>query len=369
MVKGEFERVLRRVAHGARLLGLLWWATLSLLVTAEGRIDPGRRWIPVTTALVGLAWAAAASLLYRRDPFSATSRPVIVVDVALAVAAVLAPTAAYGGNPDVLFYGGFPFIVVVVASIRGLRSGWVVATILSATVLVQLFDPAGDYAFTVSQVMVYVAGAFIATWTMNVLRRSDAEIRTARDALARAQERAEISEHLHDSVLQTLALIQRSSGRSADVVGLARRQERELRDWLYGDPSAPDGAAGLSDAIRAAAAEVEDSYGVPVDVVTVGDAGAGPAIEALTAAAREAMVNAARHSGADSVSVYVEAGADGSRVFVRDRGVGFDRRHIEADRQGIVGSIEGRLSRVGGEAALRSAPGKGTEWRLEVADG
>ena len=157
---------------------------------------------------------------------------------------------------------------------------------------------------------------------MHVIYQTDAARRLAEDAEARAEEKSRVAAHLHDSVLQTLALIQRESADPARVVGLARRQERELRDWLFG--TAGLGLAGLADAVRRMAAEIEDSYRVKVEVVAVGEASLHPAAEALVGAAREAMINAAKHSGAETFSVYVEADEKALRLFVRDRGVGFD---------------------------------------------
>ncbi|MDR0417252.1 MAG: histidine kinase, partial [Propionibacteriaceae bacterium] len=177
------------------------------------------------------------------------------------------------------------------------------------------------------------------------------------------QAKADVAAHLHDSVLQTLAMIQRQSGDAKAVAHLARRQERELRSWLYGD--AVD-AESLKAALRATAAEIEDTYSVPVDIVTVGDAELTPSLDALVRAAREAILNAAKHSGADRIDVYSEVGQDAVEVFVRDRGRGFDAGHVGEDRMGIRGSILDRMHRYGGQVGLRSTVGEGTEVRLEM---
>jgi signal transduction histidine kinase len=172
---------------------------------------------------------------------------------------------------------------------------------------------------------------------------------------ARAEERADMAARVHDSVLQTLTLIQKDP---TDARRLARRQERELRAWLY-----PTTATGtLADAVDAAAAEVEELHGVRVDVVHTGDAALDERTQALVLAAREAMANAARHSGADEVSVFVEPTA----VYVRDRGRGFDPDAIAADRRGLAESIRGRMERVGGSAKIVSTPGEGTEVELQL---
>ncbi|MGH8874436.1 MAG: ATP-binding protein [Acidimicrobiia bacterium] len=178
----------------------------------------------------------------------------------------------------------------------------------------------------------------------------------------RQEERAEVAAHLHDSVLQTLALIQRTED-PRRMLTLARAQERELRAWLYGR-SSTDGADRLSTALRAAADRVEADHHLPVEVVTVGDLSLGPASRALAAAAAEAMVNAAKHSGAGRVSVYLEVLGDRADVWVSDQGSGFDPAGVPGDRRGITHSIIGRMKRHRGGAEVTSDPGEGAEVHL-----
>jgi signal transduction histidine kinase/phage shock protein PspC (stress-responsive transcriptional regulator) len=180
----------------------------------------------------------------------------------------------------------------------------------------------------------------------------------------RSQERADVAAHLHDSVLQTLALLQKNAGDPAAVATLARRQERELRDWLYGNDEQPGDS--LAAALRASAAEIEDVHQVPVELIAVGDAPLDPDVTALVRAAREAMVNAAKHAGVDRIDVYAEAHERSVEVFVRDRGLGFDPAAIPDDRMGVRGSIIDRVERHGGTATIRSRPGDGTEVALSV---
>ncbi|HET6758076.1 MAG TPA: PspC domain-containing protein [Propionibacteriaceae bacterium] len=195
------------------------------------------------------------------------------------------------------------------------------------------------------------------------LHRSRSALNQARAEKVRADARADMAAHLHDSVLQTLAMIQRQADDPKAVQQLARRQERELRNWLYGD-ELPE--ATLKAALTSAAAEVEDERGVPVELVTVGDCDTSDSIQALVRAAREAMVNAAKHSGADKIDVYAEVDEESVEVFVRDRGNGFDAEAVAEDRMGVKGSIVDRMARHGGTATIRSAPGDGTEVRLEI---
>ncbi|MEU5538204.1 PspC domain-containing protein [Streptomyces sp. NPDC020362] len=187
----------------------------------------------------------------------------------------------------------------------------------------------------------------------------------------RAQERAEVAAHVHDSVLHTLTLIQRNADHANEVRRLARAQERDLRTWLY----KPEGTGKeeadepdtVAEAVRRNAAEVEDKHGVPIEVVVVGDCPLDDRTAAQMQAAREAMVNAAKYGGeGGAVQVYAEV--DGTTVFVsvRDRGPGFDLDSIPDDRMGVRESIIGRMERNGGTARLRTVPGGGTEVELEM---
>nr|WP_243742059.1 ATP-binding protein [Actinomycetospora succinea] len=226
----------------------------------------------------------------------------------------------------------------------------------------------GQVQFGVLAALATLAGVVVITvpWWMRLVR----ELGTERRERIRGQERADIAAHLHDSVLQTLALIQKQAGE--DVAGrevrrLARSQERELRAWLYGPPGGDAGRpagstdATLAAALATAAGEVEDDYGVRVAPVVVGDTELDPNTTALVAAAREAMVNAAKHAGVDEIDVYVEVEPDVVEVFVRDRGRGFDPDAVPEDRRGLAGSVRDRMTRHGGRVRLRTAPGEGTE--------
>jgi signal transduction histidine kinase len=209
--------------------------------------------------------------------------------------------------------------------------------------------------------VVTVIGIALVTgpWWMRLMGQLGEE----RSERIRSQERADIAAHLHDSVLQTLALIQRNANSPREVARLARGQERELRTLLYGSRIA---TGQLADELRRAAAEVEDSYAISVDVVVVGDVPMSDGLAALNAAAREALVNAAKHAGVTSVSLYVEVEPDAVSVFVKDRGVGFDPETVAEDRQGVRNSIIGRIERHGGEVKVRSQPGSGTEVEIRM---
>ncbi len=180
----------------------------------------------------------------------------------------------------------------------------------------------------------------------------------------RSQERADMAAHLHDSVLQTLALIQKNAADPVSVGRLARAQERDLRSWLFAEQSTA--GASLGAALRSVAVEVEDTHHVVVEVVTVGDTPLDEHIAPVVHAAREAITNAAKHAGTGRVDVYAEVSPAAVEVFVKDRGVGFDPDAVADDRHGVRGSIMDRMERHGGTAEVRTTLGSGTEVVLRM---
>jgi signal transduction histidine kinase/phage shock protein PspC (stress-responsive transcriptional regulator) len=219
-------------------------------------------------------------------------------------------------------------------------------------------------AVGVVAIVATVLGLLMVPWFV----RLGSNLSFERAARIREQERAELAAHLHDSVLQTLALIQKRAGDPREVAGLARQQERELRSWLLERPDAGEGAS-VAAALERVAAEVEELHRVPIEVVTVGDGPLNGRLEALVQAAREAMTNAAKFASSERVDLYAEVEPDRVEVFVRDRGVGFDPDAIPPDRRGVRDSIIGRMERHNGRAAVHSRPGEGTEIELVMERG
>ena len=221
--------------------------------------------------------------------------------------------------------------------------------------------PLGGFLLVAAAIVV-----LLGPWWLRVAR----DLLFERQARARAEERADMAARVHDSVLQTLALIQRSADDPQTVVQLARAQERELRSWLFegrapGDTEVTSFAEGIKEIQR----DVEARHGVPVEVVTVGDCPLDEHLSALLAAAREATVNAAKWSGASVISVFAEVEPDKVEVAVRDRGSGFDMYSVPADRKGVAESIRGRMLRHGGKAIVQSTLGEGTKVTLTMARG
>src|SRR5262245_34131855 len=213
-----------------------------------------------------------------------------------------------------------------------------------------------------------VAGALLMVagpWLWRLAIERDAE----RAARIRTEERAEVAARVHDSVLQTLAVIQRHADDPRRVAAIARRQERELRGWLYADRPIGDETASLLTALSAAAADVEELHGVRVELASAGDCPVDDRVDAVVLAAREAMTNAAKFAGVEEIDVYAEVDDEFVAVFVRDRGAGFDRAAVPEGRRGIAESIEARLERAGGRATILTEPGAGTEVELRLPRG
>ena len=244
------------------------------------------------------------------------------------------------------------------------RGGFGVALVIGAALLFLSSNDALGAArnVAITAVVVLVALALVLAPFLWRLGRSLALERAER---IRSQERAELAAHLHDSVLQTLTLVQKRAADPNEVTALARRQERELRSWLSAGPLRFDGSS-FTAALRSAAAAVEDAHGLKVDVVAVGDCELDDDSEAVVSAAREALVNAAKFApGDEAITLYAEADPDRVSVFVHDRGPGFDLETVPADRHGVRESILGRMERHGGRASIRSSSA-GTEVELTL---
>lgn len=329
------------------MLLYLWLWALVPLVPADGEDPAVRRRVPVAALLATAAGVAALVvlvLLGGRDDSEVTR--------ALAAVAVLAGGAV-----------GWSLALDRGDPTRSARYGSAVrfascALLVLAGGAVLADRPSAVNAVLAVGVLLVAAGVLAAPRVVRLWT----ELMGERAARVREEQRAEIAAHLHDSVLQTLALIQNRAGASSEVARIARAQERELRDWLF-ERDVPV-ATDLAAEVRAIAAAIELDYSVHLEVVAVGASvpGAAP----LLAATREAVLNAARHAGGD-VSVYLESSPQGVDVFVRDRGPGVALDEVPGDRLGIRESIIGRMSRAGGSASVRpGAGGTGTEVHLRL---
>ncbi|MGH3153720.1 MAG: sensor histidine kinase [Streptosporangiaceae bacterium] len=234
-------------------------------------------------------------------------------------------------------------------------AGW----LFSARASLALLRPLGGVVLVIAGIVL-----LLGPWWLRIAR----DLVVERAARVRAEERADIAARVHDSVLQTLALIQRRADDPQKVVQLARMQERELRSWLFEgrDPNQADENMTVASGIRQIQQDVESRYGVTVEAVTVGDCELDDGLNALLGAAREATVNAAKWSGASVISLFAEVEPDSVSVVVRDRGKGFVPSAVPADRKGLAESVHGRMARRGGTADVVSGPGEGTKVTLKM---
>lgn len=353
-------------------LGLLLYAAFWAVVPLRpGAADPPARRDPVQLlpfVAIGLGMVGVQVLVF--DTLGVTSTAGWLVAIVAVGAGVIWHQATPGRRRPAGDPPQAPWLAAVVAEndrrafvLRYIGGGVLVA--VGVIGVAAVLAPERDLDGVLNGVIFALVGlAGVGLVTAPVLWRTFNQLRAEREARIREQERAELAAMVHDQVLHTLALILRNAGDERTVQRLARVQERSLRNWLYKPTASP--TERLAAALEQAAAEVEDTYGVTVEAVVVGDRDTDEKIRALVAAAREALVNAARHAGVRTVSLYAEVEPEQVGVFVRDRGTGFDPAAVDGHRHGVRGSIVGRMERHGGRAEIRSAPGDGTEVRLTL---
>jgi hypothetical protein len=325
-----------------------------VLLDSSGAITLSLGWDGVDALVWSLVLAAlGAALLGQRSRGEGADRdsqprPWAAAEPAAAPGEPSRPRTTERSQFSDLYRGMFGVLLVVGAALLFLSSNHILGGIRDAAL---------------TGVVVVVAIGLIMAPFLWRLGQNLAEERAER---IRTQERAEVGAHLHDSVLQTLVLVQKRADDPREVVALARRQERELRDWLAGG----DGRSGdesFASALRSAAEAVEDDHRVTIEVVVVGDCGLDERSEAILGAAREAILNAAKHAPEPGpVRVFAEVGDETIEVFVRDRGPGFDLASVPGDRRGLRESVLGRMERAGGRAEVSSIPDGGTEVALSI---
>jgi signal transduction histidine kinase len=315
-------------------------------------------------ALLSLAGGAGILLYLSLWAWTGCRRPIYAVLIlALATMALL---GALGISALVVVGAGLVVGGVVLLARRGatLRpeggSFFIPGVVLTIAGAVLMLSHIGSSrAFVAPGALTGALALVLVPWARQLVHERGERIRL--------EERSAVAARIHDSVLQTLALVQRDADDAVRVRTLARRQERELRRWLYG--SGYGDAQGFADALAEAVADVEEAQLARIELATSGDAPLDAALAEVVLAAREAMANAAKHARSDAISVYAEVEPALVSVFVRDRGVGFDRASIAADRRGIADSIELRMQRAGGSATITSTPGAGTEVELTMPIG
>jgi signal transduction histidine kinase len=366
-------RIALVVLLGFSGLGLILYAVFWAVLPQDGSADQpteARNFAMLLPfAAIGLGVVLLESLIGGNDGVTTTAGWLIAV---IAVGAGVIWHQADPSRRGQLAANStqFPWLSVVLAEserrsflFRFIGGGVLVAVGIIG--IVAFYASTGDLSSVFYGVLFALVGLLgVGVVAAPLLWRVFNQLRAEREGRIREQERAEVAAMIHDQVLHTLALIQRNAADVKEVQRLARGQERSLRNWLYKPVASP--TERFAAALEQAAAEVEDTYAIAVETVVVGDADCDEQVAALVAAAREALVNAARHAGVQTVSLYAEVEADELSVFVRDRGAGFDMDSVADSRHGVRGSIIGRMQRHGGRAEIRSTPGEGTEIRLTL---
>lgn len=316
---------------------------------SRNQLAPSRYAVP-RAAYYAIAAAAVVAALTSISLASGLS-PAVLVPLAVVAAGALIAWLAYDRGMNT------PVGIASIAFGALLVIAGVVVTALS-------WDDNGGFAPAVAAVLLTFAG--IAVLVVPLILKLWRSLADEKAAKAASEERTQMASRLHDSVLQTLALIQKRADDPAEVARLARGQERELRTWLFDAPATSD--MSIFTALEAACGEVEDLFGLRIVPVTVGeDAPLSDATKLAVQAAREAMVNAGKHAGVGEIDVYAENLAGELTIFIRDRGKGFDVDTVDEDRHGIRDSIRARMASVGGRSRISSTPGEGTEVEVAVA--
>lgn len=366
-------RVTLVILLGFSGLGLLLYAAFWAVLPQQVPTDepPQRRDLAALLpfAAIGLGVVLLQSLVFNDTGVASTAGWLVAI-IALGAGVIWHQSDPSRRGHWVDHAAQVPWLAAIVAEsdrrsflLRFVGGGVLVATGIIGVVAV--YAPAGNFTSVLNGLLFALVGLLgVGVVVAPLLWRTFSQLRAEREGRIREQERAEVAAMIHDQVLHTLALIQRNSADIKEVQRLARGQERSLRNWLYKPSASP--TERFSAALEQAAAEVEDTYAISVETVVVGDTDCDERVTALVAAAREALVNAARHAGIETVSLYAEVEGDELSVFVRDRGAGFAMESIAESRHGVRGSIIGRMRRHGGRAEIKSSPGEGTEVRLTM---
>ena len=360
----KVERNMRRLAVWARVVGWVW---MLALVVATLLTDDGANEVIVVGAMaVATAWMLL-TFWAARDGQIFGSMAFVATDCFVAL--VVGGASYVSGAAD-LFHGGYLVPSLIVASYGAGMAGALIVGSLIAIEQVATLVAWGNSPVSSISSLGFILWGIIFAWLFGTIRRTDrarreavAVLVTEREQGARSAERLAMANHLHDSVLQTLVVIEDDAGDEERVKVLARQQARELRQIVEGER--PLGSSSVRAELEAAAAHVAELFGVEVSSVIRTDVEVTDDLLVLVDAAKEAMVNAAKHSGSDVIHVYSTVDDDVFAVFVRDDGVGFDLERTERGR-GLDHSIRGRVESRGGDVCIESDPGEGPEVKVSI---
>ncbi|MGB5656842.1 MAG: hypothetical protein WBN35_09565 [Acidimicrobiia bacterium] len=361
----KIETTLVQLVLFVRILGFVW---MTLLVIVTWFSDPDANRVVVALAEIAAAGWTVVTIVTSRNPSTMRTWQFVALDGAIAL---FVASASFIAGASELFHGGYPISWLAVAAYAGgMRLAVAAAVVLAADQVIGFMLTDRSLVATTGA-FVFIVYGVIFGWTIDTLRRNDARRRAAERALetertgrALEAERLALANELHDSVLQTLQVIRTDADDADRVRYLVRSEERSIDRMInrYRHP----GTAGFEAALLAVRDEVEDLHGVEIRTVIRDDVPLTPPVAVAVDATREALTNAARHSGAAIVNLYAEAHSGSVRVFVRDRGVGFDPTTVEEGR-GMRHSLRERMADAGGTLQITSTPWLGTE--VEICSG
>lgn len=361
----KIETTLVQLVLFVRILGFVW---MTLLVVVTWFTDAEANLLVVALAEIAAAGWTVVTIVTSRNPPTMRTWQFVALDGAVAL---FVASASFIAGASELFHGGYPISWLAVAAYAGGMRLAVAAAVVLAADQIFGFMLTDRSLVATTGAFVFIVYAVIFGWTIDTLRRNDARRRAAERALeterterALEAERLALANELHDSVLQTLQVIRTDANDADRVRYLVRSEERSIDRMInrYRHP----GPAGFEAAILEVRDEVEDLHGVEIRTVIRDDVPLTPPVAVAVDATREALTNAARHSGASVINLYAEARDNSVRVFVRDRGVGFDPSTVEEGR-GMRHSLRQRMENAGGTLHITSTPDLGTE--VEICSG
>lgn len=348
----QLDQALWRAVSAFRVAALAY-ALVSIAVRLGGfRQDAAA----VAVAAVMVVWTVVMVLL---PPL----RGWLVADVLVALACQQASLVALSqhqidrGDPTlpVTWVAG-PVLAWAVR--REWRGGLVVSAVLAAGAVV---ERGGLSQATVNSVVLLVLGGTVVGYLVTIGRRAERAYAEAVRLAAETSERERLARSVHDGVLQTLALVARTSN-DPSLVSLAVGQEQALRRLVT---EAPEVAEGMTDLRTLLPARPGVEVAAPASAVPLPARVARELADAVGAC----VDNALQHGGS-TAWVLVEDLGSSVCVTVRDDGPGVSPERLaaaaEEGRMGVARSIRGRIDDVGGTVTFVSEPGQGTEVELRV---
>jgi signal transduction histidine kinase len=358
------DALVRGLLIGIAAFRWLAWAWMAfVLLVSRGDLEGGRPWLALALIAAAFVATAVTGVLVRTDPDRLLATQTIVGELAVGFALGAGDDWAFAGPHPQSLGSVWPIAGVLTAGVRwGGRGGATAGAVVGlggifGALVEERSTEAVDLTISVlSSSVLYALAGGVAGYAVVKMREAEREI-----SMVRARE--EVARTLHDGVLQTLAVVQRRAS-DPELARLARDQERELREYLFGAETA---GGELGPRLRQVVARFEDHFDARAQVIVAEDLPklAGARVDALAGAVAEALTNSGKHGAASTVTVYAEPdGETGVFCSIKDDGQGFGPEAPEG--VGLARSIRARIEEVGGRVEVDGNPGRGTEVRLWV---